>query len=83
MATCKDCLHWEACVSLLESMGHTVDGDALDADKRCNTFESNTAYKELRKVMREFCKEYEKAKNSPFVHNPVGWALYRTWKKYE
>ena len=38
MATCKDCLHCEACTSMLEAMGYTVDGAGLDADKRCNTF---------------------------------------------
>lgn len=38
---------------------------------------------ELRKVVRELCAEFEKAKNNPIVHNPVGYALYQTWKKYE
>ena len=33
MSTCKDCVHWEACVDLLQSMGYTVDGDGCDADK--------------------------------------------------
>lgn len=43
MATCKDCLHCEACTSMLEAMGYTVDGDGLDADKRCSTFASKSA----------------------------------------
>ena len=38
MATCKECLHYDACVDLLESMGYIVDGDGIDADKRCNQF---------------------------------------------
>lgn len=38
MATCKDCLHDEACRSMLRSMGYTVDGDGVDADKRCGDF---------------------------------------------
>ena len=38
---------------------------------------------ELQKVVRELCAEYEKAKSNPIVHNPIGYALYHTWKKYE
>lgn len=83
MATCKDCLHCEACTSMLRAMGYTVDGDGQDADKRCDTFTSATAYNELRKVVRELCAEYEKAKNNPIVRKPVGYALYKTWQKYE
>ena len=25
-------------------------------------------------------KQYEKAKESPYVKNPLTWALYHTWK---
>lgn len=39
MATCKDCLHCEACTDLLESMGYTVNGDGQDADKLCDKFD--------------------------------------------
>lgn len=81
MATCKDCLHCEACTSMLEAMGYTVDGDGQDANKRCDQF--NAVQRELRKVVRQLCEEYEKAKNNPIVHNPIGYALYQTWKKYE
>ena len=83
MATCKDCLHYEACGSMLKALGYTVDGDGLDADKRCDTFASATVYMELRKVVRQLCAEYEKAKKNPIVRNPVGYALYQTWKKHE
>lgn len=38
---------------------------------------------DLRKVVKQLCAEYEKAKNNQIVHNPVGYALYQTWKKYE
>ena len=38
MATCKDCFHNEACVDMLELMGYIVNGDGIDADKRCNQF---------------------------------------------
>lgn len=83
MATCKDCLHYEACVEMLRAMGYTVDGDGLDADKKCDIFTSTTVYNELRKVVKQLCTEYAKAKKNPIVHNPIGWALYQTWKKYE
>ena len=43
MATCKDCLHYKACSSMLKAMGYTVDGDGLDADKRCDTFTPRAA----------------------------------------
>jgi hypothetical protein len=38
---------------------------------------------ELQKVVRQLCEEYEKAKNNPIVHNPIGYALYQTWNKYQ
>ena len=37
--TCKDCLHYEACKSMLESMGFIVDGPGYDADTCCQQFE--------------------------------------------
>ena len=57
MATCKDCLHCEACTTMLEAMGYTVDGDGLDADQRCNTFASNTEYQELLSVAAKLAVE--------------------------
>ena len=42
--TCKDCLHYEACKSLLEAMWYTVDGDGENADKRCDTFTDRSRY---------------------------------------
>lgn len=47
MATCKECVHWEACVDLLQSMGYTVDGDGCDADNRCKTFKDRSRFMEL------------------------------------
>lgn len=38
--TCKDCVHYIACKSMLEAMGYTVDGDGKNADQRCDTFET-------------------------------------------
>ena len=47
MATCRDCLHDEACRSLLNAMGYTVDGDGEEADERCDTFKTKTKYVEV------------------------------------
>lgn len=47
MATCKDCVHYIACKSLLESQGYIVDGAGEDADKRCDTFADKSRFVEL------------------------------------
>lgn len=44
MATCKDCLHFEACVDMLQSMGFDVDGDGVFADERCKTFKARSRF---------------------------------------
>ena len=62
MATCKDCLHCEACSSMLKDLGYTVDGDGLDADKRCATFTSNTALLELARKNLDLMLENETLK---------------------
>ena len=46
--TCKDCLHFEACESMLRAMGYQCDGDGADADERCDTFADRS-----RHVVRE------------------------------
>lgn len=47
MATCKDCIHYKACVSLLEAQGYTVPGAGKDADKLCDTFADKSRFIEL------------------------------------
>ena len=42
--TCKDCLHFEACESMLRALGFPCDGDEADADERCYTFADRTRY---------------------------------------
>ena len=37
--TCKDCIHYEACKSMCEAFGFTVDGDGEAASERCERFE--------------------------------------------
>lgn len=65
MATCKDCLHFDACESLLKGMGYTVDGDGYDADKRCDTFKEKSKYAEVVRcndcdfrAFDDVCQEY-------------------------
>ena len=45
--TCRDCLHWDACKNMLEAMGHIVDGDGQNADKRCSDFADKSRFVEL------------------------------------
>ncbi len=42
--TCKDCLHFDACESMLRALGYQCDGDGADADKRCDTFADRSRY---------------------------------------
>ena len=34
-------------------------------------------------VMNKISKAYEKAINTPCIHNPMAWALYQVWKEYD
>ena len=54
MATCKDCLHFEACVDMLQSMGFKVDGDGYLADRRCRIFKDRSRFFEVP------CKPWDK-----------------------
>ena len=38
---------------------------------------------ELLKSIKLFIKQYEQAKDSEFVQNPVAYALYHTWKQVD
>ena len=35
----------------------------------------------IEQAIKELKKEYERAKNLSYVHNPVAFALYAVWKK--
>ena len=35
---------------------------------------------ELDFAIRELRRNYQKAVNSPYVHTPIAWALYHTWR---
>ena len=28
-------------------------------------------------------EEYEKTRNNPYIHNPIAWALYHTWRRID
>ena len=65
MATCKDCLHNEACVDMLQAMGFVVDGDGYLADKRCRIFKDKNRYAEviwckdcIYRIFDDVCQEY-------------------------
>lgn len=60
MATCKDCLHYEACVDMLQAMGYTVDGEGYLADRRCRIFKSKDNYSEVKHGRWLTVKEYAK-----------------------
>lgn len=37
----------------------------------------------LEKAIKLLKAEYERAKNIPYVQNPLAWALYQVWKKVD
>lgn len=45
--TCKDCLHYEACTDMIESLGHTLGGDGPNAEKRCKCFTDRSEWVRL------------------------------------
>ena len=49
MATCKDCIHLEACVYLLNVIGYNVskDQNREGAEKRCSAFTDKSRFVEL------------------------------------
>ena len=38
---------------------------------------------ELIRAVEILKEEYEKTTNKTFIHNPIAWALYHTWKRIE
>lgn len=49
MATCKDCIHLEACVYLINVIGYNVskDQNREGAEKRCSAFSDKSRFLEL------------------------------------
>lgn len=60
MATCKECFHFEACGSMLKSLGYIVDGDGQDADKRCKEFKHKNEIPVLKSIKDEMPKDHQK-----------------------
>lgn len=40
-------------------------------------------YEPLRKAVAVLAEMYEKAHRNDYVHSPLAWALYHTWKKFD
>ena len=55
--TCKECFHYEACKTMLESMGYIVDGEGEYASLVCNEFHAATDVVEV--VRCKDCKNWE------------------------
>lgn len=71
MATCKDCLHFDACVDMLQVIGFTVDGTGHLADKRCRIFKDKTEYKKMKRGHWIRDEEYDICSecNQPVIMN--------------
>lgn len=87
--TCKDCLHYMACKTLLESQGYVVDGDGLDADTRCETFQNKADFAEIVRCKdclyaSEFDKHCELNRNA-YRHCELwkGDETRNVWHKYK
>ena len=77
MATCKDCFHFEACGSMLKSLGFTVDGDGKDADKRCKEFKHKDDVAEVKHGWWYWDADSETGHNlrrCSECHSGSGWA---------
>jgi hypothetical protein len=68
---------------VLQSQGDPFLANIMNRAIECIENQPATVPPELLKVVRELCAEYEKAKNNPIVYNPIGYAIYHVWEKYE
>lgn len=46
--TCKDCLHWEACLHLIEAMNHDYKGKNITIKSVCKKFKNKYDYAEVK-----------------------------------
>ena len=67
MATCKDCIHLEACVYLLNVIGYNVskDQNREGAEKRCSAFTDKSRFVELPCKVGDVVYCVETAFNAP------------------
>ena len=67
MATCKDCIHLEACVYLLNVIGYNVskDQNREGAEKRCSAFTDKSRFLELPCKVDDTVYSVETAFNAP------------------
>ena len=57
--TCKDCIHYMACKTMLESQYYIVDGGGKNADKLCKEFQNKDNFVDV--VRCKDCWYYHKA----------------------
>lgn len=68
-AVCNDCENLKICIDKsLCPVGRALAAEVVEVRP------------ELRKAVKLLHKVYEKAKQAPFVRDPLAYALYRTWK---
>ena len=61
MATCKDCLHWNACKAMLEAAGGIrIADDFKGSADRCKNFVSAASVAPRAEVAREIFEEIRK-----------------------
>lgn len=84
--TCKDCLHYEACKSMLEALGYTVNGDGVEADERCDQFEKADKWisvkDQLPKVFQSVIVCRKKSDGSTVVEPGMKELRENEWKVY-
>lgn len=76
--TCKDCIHFQACKTMLESQGYVVDGDGHDADIRCKEFQNKADFVEV--VRCKDCKYWEFVVDDPIFKRELGNCKCPNWE---
>ena len=52
----------------------------IDADALTNTGRRKDSMNELDKAIQFLREQYERAQRIEYIHNPLAWALYQTWR---
>ena len=68
--TCKDCIHYMACKTMLESQYYVVDGGGKNADKLCKEFQNKDNFVDV--VRCKDCK-YWQDNNGGYPHEECRW----------
>ena len=73
----EELLSWARCIKHPE---HLMTEDAMCVLDSIPAADVVEVVPELRKTVELLCKEYEKAKQNPIVHDPQAYAVYQVWK---